>query len=65
MKINKWQILLTCMVVGGGSLSAIAQIDMPPLFKSYALMVPLQVAALVYVYFWYRSRRSTSVERRR
>lgn len=65
MKINKWQILAACMVVGGGSLSAIAQIDMPILFKSYVLMLPLQAAALIYVFFWYRNRRPTALDSRR
>jgi hypothetical protein len=65
MKINKWQILLACGVVGGGSLSAIAQLDMLPVFKSYLLMLPLQAAALMYVFLWYRNRRTPDLDRRR
>jgi hypothetical protein len=65
MKINKWQILLACAVVGGGSLSAIAQLDMLPVFKSYLLMLPLQAAALMYVFLWYRNRRTPDLDRRR
>ena len=65
MKINKWQILLACMAVGGGSLTAIAQLDMFPLFKSYLLMLPLQAAALMYVFLWYRNRRTPSLDRKR
>ena len=64
MKINTWQILLACAMVGGGSLSAIAQLEMLPLCKSYLLLLPLQAGALIYVFLWYRNRRRTSLDRR-
>ncbi len=64
IKLQRWQILALCMALGGGSLSAIAQLDIPTLFKGYALLVPLQGAALLYVFYWYR-RRSLPIDRGR
>jgi hypothetical protein len=49
------------MIFGGGTLSTIAQLDLPVMFKGYALLVPLQIAALVYVATWYRRDRNSAL----
>ncbi|NJN20146.1 MAG: hypothetical protein HC812_01715 [Leptolyngbya sp. RL_3_1] len=55
-KIRLWTL---CMILGGGTLSTVAQLDLPVMFKGYALIIPLQIAALIYVAVWYRRDRKS------
>lgn len=57
LRLRRLPLWLTCMALGGGSLSAIAQTNLPLLLKGYALLVPLQAAALLYVYWFWRQGR--------
>jgi hypothetical protein len=52
-KIRHLNLWLLTLALGGGSLSGIAQLDLPIAIKGYALLLPLQIAALIYV-GWYR-----------
>ncbi|MEM9007350.1 MAG: hypothetical protein AAGE59_27980 [Cyanobacteria bacterium P01_F01_bin.86] len=58
MKIRKLQLLGLCTVSSAIILGAIAQLEMPFLLKEYALVFPLQIAALAYV-IWWNNRKSS------
>ncbi len=60
-KSSKTRLWAISMLVGGGTLSTIAQLDIPVMFKGYALLLPLQVAALLYVAHWYRRDRKSAL----
>ncbi|MDA0266300.1 MAG: hypothetical protein O3A14_04920 [Cyanobacteria bacterium] len=57
LKIRHLKLWLLTLALGGGTLSGVAQLDLPMVIKGYALLLPLQVAALLYVAAWYRRDR--------
>ncbi|HEY9889838.1 MAG TPA: hypothetical protein V6D02_15635 [Candidatus Obscuribacterales bacterium] len=57
MKGRKISGLTLLIITGGAGLGAIAHTDLPWLLKEAALLLPLQVAALAYVAWYWRDRR--------
>jgi hypothetical protein len=58
VKPHKWPLWLLCLGLGCGVLGGIAQQEMPLLLKEAALMLPLQIAALLYVAWYWRDRQA-------
>jgi len=61
IKHRKLQLWLVCLVLGGTVLGTIGQLELPLLLKQWALLLPLQLAALGYVAWYWRQPRSPAL----
>ena len=59
LKVKRLGFLLMFAIAGGGYFGAFSDLTLHPLLKSYAAIIPLQIAALIYVAYWNWSQRST------
>jgi hypothetical protein len=56
-KRKKQLLILLFAILGAGCFTAFSALEISPFLKSYLAIIPLQVLALIYVWYW-RSKKS-------